>query len=74
VKPNPRKPNRVVVELSDETMAMLRELADVDGITKSECIRRSLWAGRFFVSARIGDERVLLQNRKTGSVREVVIW
>lgn len=71
---NPRRPNRLTVELSDDTMQTIHDLADLDGISMAEVVRRAVRAGQFFVHARIADERVLLQSRKTGTVREVMIW
>lgn len=69
-----RRPHRFTVELSEDTMDTIRELADLDGITMSEVVRRAVRANKFLVQTRIAGERVLIQDKKNGHVRELVIW
>lgn len=51
---------RLSVNINDETAAALRELAEKDGITVTEVIRRAVSVYKFFVDARAEGETIQL--------------
>lgn len=51
---------RLSVNINDETAAALRELADQDGVTVTEVVRRAVSVYKFFVDARAEGETIQL--------------
>ena len=65
---------RATFVLSDDVEQTIRELAELDGVTMTEVGRRAVRLQQRLVEARISGERLLLQDPKSKTVREVVVW
>jgi Ribbon-helix-helix protein, copG family len=62
---------RMSIGLSGETVELLEFLADSQGISQNEAIRRAIATDVYFLKERLGGSRVLLQ-KPDKEIREVV--
>jgi hypothetical protein len=63
---------RLNVNLGDEVYDALEKMAQDDGLTVTEALRRSISTEAFIRAARSRGERVLLLDPKTKETREIV--
>lgn len=65
-------PVRVSVNLPPKTAETLRGLAEAEGVTITEAIRRAIATQDFFTREARESQRVILEDKQTGAKREVV--
>lgn len=58
--------------LSQQTVDLLKRVAEDEGITMSEIIRRAIRTEKFILDTQAAGDRFLIQNR-AGQVREVLL-
>ncbi len=70
--PDITTPVRVSVNLPAKTAETLRGLAESEGVTITEAIRRAIATQDFFIREARQSQRVILEDKESGSKREVV--
>ena len=63
---------KVTVNLPDDVVEAVADLAAKRGITKTEAIRQAIANEKFFQDTRDSGSEILIQDKKTNSVSRVV--
>ncbi|MFC7529905.1 ribbon-helix-helix protein, CopG family [Actinoplanes sp. GCM10030250] len=63
---------KISVNLSDEVLGALREMADRDNITMTEVLRRAISTLKFLDDSRRDGKALLLRDEKTQEMERIV--
>lgn len=63
---------KVSMNLSDEVLEALREMAERDGLTVTEVTRRAISTWKFLDDAQRGGKAILLRDEAAGEVERLV--
>lgn len=64
---------KLTVQLPEESINQIQEIADRLNITRTEAIRRALKTELFFVKEKKNGKRVLLKDEGSGQIQEVIM-
>jgi len=64
---------KISANLSGTVVNALKEMAGKKGVSITEALRQAISHEKYFLDAAERNERVLLENSKTGKLREVVL-
>lgn len=69
-----KKSSRLTVNLSEELVESLREMADRSGTTMTDVLKRAIEVQRYLEKQQDDGKNVLLEDPESNTVRELVLF